>query len=114
MYKDWKKLVRVLVCLKGMPEEFLALSMEETKLIKWCVDGLHTVHGDMISHTGGMVSMGEGVIYSTSNKHKLNTKRSTEMYLMAMDDVMLQLLWTRFFWSSMGTASGRLSCTRAT
>ena len=34
-YEDWKKLVRVLDHLKVMPEDFLTLSMEDTKLIKW-------------------------------------------------------------------------------
>ena len=40
MYEDWRKLVRVLAYLKGTPVECLALSMEDTKLIKGWVDGL--------------------------------------------------------------------------
>ena len=39
MDKNRKKLVRVLAYLKGTSEEFLTLSMKDTKLIKWQVRG---------------------------------------------------------------------------
>ena len=71
----WKILMRVLAYLKRTLEECLALSTEDTKIIKWWVDGLYATYGDMRSHTGGMVSMGKGIIYDTSHKQKLNTKR---------------------------------------
>ena len=65
MKKDRKKLVRVLVYLKGIPDQFWTLSMKDTKLIKWWVGVSYTVHGDMRIHTGGMMPMGKGVMYST-------------------------------------------------
>ena len=37
--EDWKKLMRVLAYLKVTPEDCLTLSMKNTKLIKWWVDG---------------------------------------------------------------------------
>jgi len=36
----------------------------------------------------------KGVTYTTSCKQKLNTKSSTEAELVAVDDVMGQVLWT--------------------
>ena len=41
------------------------------------------------------MSLGKGAAYSTSCKQKLNTKSSTEAELVAIDDTMGQILWTR-------------------
>ena len=59
-----------------------------------------------MSHTGGMISMVKGGLYSTSHKQKLNTKSSTGMELMDTDDVMPQLLWTRYFLEAWGYRIG--------
>jgi hypothetical protein len=48
-------------------------------------------------HTGGILSLGKVVIYATSTWQKLNIKRSTESDLVAVNDVMTQILWTRYF-----------------
>ena len=84
--------MRLLAYLKVTPEDFLTLSMDDTKLIKWWVDGSYGVHDNMRSHTGVIMSMGKGVMYYTSHKQELNIKISTEMELVATDDVMTQLL----------------------
>ena len=43
-------------------------------------------------HTGGMVTMGRGALYSASNKQKMNMKSSTEAELVGVDDLMPQIL----------------------
>jgi hypothetical protein len=43
-----------------------------------------------------------GSIWSSSIKQKLNTRRSTEAELVAMDDIMLKMLWTRYFLMNQG------------
>ena len=48
-------------------------------------------------HTSGMVSMGRVVMYSASNKQKLNTEILTEVELVGVDDLMSQILWMRYF-----------------
>ena len=80
--------------------------MDDTKLIKWWVDGSYGVHDNMRSHTGVIMSMGKGVVYYTSHKQELNIKISTEMELVATDDVMTQLLWTRYFLEAWGYRLG--------
>jgi len=41
------------------------------------------------------MTIGKGGTYSSSYKHKLNTKSFTEAELVANDDMMAQILWTR-------------------
>ena len=99
---DWKKLGRVIKYLRGTQELYLTLEAEDIRVVKWWVDGSYAVHGDMRSHTGGTMSLGAGSVYSTSTKQKLNTRSSTETELVAVDDVMPQILWTKYFLRSQG------------
>ena len=56
----------------------------------------------MKTHTGGTLSLGKGSIYATLTKQKINTKSSTDAELVAVDDLMPQILWTRLFLESQG------------
>ena len=47
-----------------------------------------------------MVKNRQGLIISTSKKQELNTKKLTEAGLIGADDVMPQILWTRYFFGS--------------
>jgi hypothetical protein len=68
----------------------------------WWVDASFAVHGDMKSHTGGMLSLGKGAIYATSTQQKINTCSSTEGKLVGVNDVMPQVLWTQYFLKAQG------------
>ena len=46
--------------------------------------------------------IGKGAVYSTSTKQKINTKSSTEAELVAVDDVIGQVIWTRNFLEAQG------------
>jgi len=48
------------------------------------------------------MSLGKGCTYTASNKQKLNRKSSTEAELVAIDDAMGQILWTRHFLAAQG------------
>ncbi len=48
------------------------------------------------------MSLGAGAVYSTSKKQKLNTKSSTEAELVGVNDIMPQILWTRYFLEAQG------------
>ena len=88
--------------LRGTVDLPLVLEADGTHVIKWWVDASFAVHPDMKSHTGGSMSMGKGTIYGTSTRQKLNTKSSTEGELVGVNDVMPQILWTRYFLEAQG------------
>ena len=92
---DNNKLRRILKYLIGTRDLVLTLESDGTGMAKWWVDAALKVHNNMKRHTGGMVSMGRGALYSASNKKKLNTKRLTETDMVGVDDLMPQILWMR-------------------
>ena len=47
-------------------------------ILQTYVDASYAVHNDMKSHTGGLMTMGLGIIQGKATKQKLNTKSSTE------------------------------------
>jgi hypothetical protein len=99
---DYNKLARVIKYLRGSIELVLRLSADNLNIIKWWVDASYGVHKDMRSHTGGVMSMGTGAVYSQSSKQKLNTKSSTEAELVGIDDVLPRALWTKYFMEAQG------------
>jgi len=56
----------------------------------------------MRSHSGIFMTLGKGTTYVASSKQKLNTKSSMEAELVAIDDSMAQVLWTRHFLAAQG------------
>jgi len=56
---------------------------------------------EMKSHMGIFMSSRKGGAYTSSCK-QLNTKSSTEMELVAIDDTMGQIFWTRHFLVAQG------------
>ena len=65
--------------------------------LNWWVDSSYAIHPDMCSHSGIIMMLGKGVMYSFSCKQKLNTKSSTEAELVVIDDAMVQVLWMQHF-----------------
>ena len=83
----------------------LRLSCNEgTPVLKWWVDAAYAVHSDMKSHSGAILTLGNGCVYSKSNKQKINTKSSTEAELVAASDMSSQILWTLYFLEEQGYA----------
>jgi len=99
---DYKKLCRVMRYLRATKQMPLTLEADSTNVIKWWVDAAYAIHADMRSHTGGAMSMGKGVMYGTSTRQKLSTKSSTEAEIVAMSDVLPQVVWTRYFLEAQG------------
>ena len=97
---DYKKLTRVIQYLRGTQE--LTLTIEPNEHPNWWVDSSYAVHPDMRSHSGIIMMLGKGAVYSGSCKQKLNTKSSTEAELVGIDDAMGQVLWTRHFLAAQG------------
>ena len=71
--------------------------MYKYRNMKWYADASFAAHKDMRSHTGGFMTMGTEGAYVQSSKQKLNTNSSTEDNLVVVDDVLTQVIWTRYF-----------------
>jgi hypothetical protein len=99
---DWKKLAHLMKYLRGTKELPLILSANGGGMLKWWIDGSHGVHPNMRGHTGGGLSLGRGFPIATSTKQKLNTRSSTESELVAVDQMMPAILWTRLFLEAQG------------
>ena len=56
----------------------------------------------MKSHTGYNMTMGQGSVIAGCIKQKINTKSSTEAELVAADDTMNKLLWSKQFMEEQG------------
>ena len=51
----------------------------------------------MRGHTGGAITMGRGFPLDKSTKHKLSTRCSRESEIVAVNDLIPQILWARLF-----------------
>jgi Reverse transcriptase (RNA-dependent DNA polymerase) len=100
--EDWLKLHRVLLYLKGTLDLHLILGADSLVKMETWVDAAYAVHGDMRSHTGGVVSFGRGSVISKSIKQKLNTKSSTEAEVVGASDFFPTMIWARMFLESQG------------
>jgi len=99
---DWGKLTRMMKYLQATRGLVQTIQADNPLVIKWYVDGAHAVHHDMRGHTGSAMTMGKGAAYSSSSKQKINTMSSTETELIAVNDKMGQILWTKYFLEAQG------------
>jgi hypothetical protein len=99
---DHRKLGHFIEYLRGTVDLPLILGANSSGVLKWYVDASFAVHPNMRGHTGGGLTMGRGFPIVSSTKHKLNTRSSTESELIGVDDMMSQILWTRYFLKSQG------------
>ncbi|VEU43169.1 unnamed protein product, partial [Pseudo-nitzschia multistriata] len=90
---DWKKLRRVMGYLRSTAFVPLVLGWDGSGQANWYVDASFAVHTDMKSHTGAMLTFGQGAVMAMSTKQKLNTKSSTEAELVGVDDALPYNLW---------------------
>jgi hypothetical protein len=104
--KDMSKLLRGLKYLNGTRELGIRLQPSEKMAINAHVDASFATHDDYKSHTGVVVSLGEGPIFVKSTKQKLVTKSSTEAELVGLSDATTQVVWTREFLLEQGYKLG--------
>jgi hypothetical protein len=94
---DYKKLTRVIKYLRLTIFIPLVLGWDGTGRLTWSVDASFAIHKDMRSHTGAVLTMGQGALMSMSLKQKINTKSSTEAELVGVDDAMNFVEWIQLF-----------------
>ena len=89
---DYLKLIRALRYLYGTSDASLVLTMNEAideKINMYVyIDASYGVHDDMKSHSGMIITLGEGAILSMSTKQKCISKSSTEAELNAVTDLL--------------------------
>ena len=71
--------------------------MEE---ITWHLDAAFGVHDGMRSHTGAVMTLGNGVIQAISTKQKVKSRRSTEAKLILIDNMLPKVLWKNYLWTN--------------
>ena len=89
---DYLKLVRLLRYLYGTSNQSLVLSMndaiDEQTTLHVYIDAAYGVHQDLKSHSGMVITLGEGAILTMSTKQKCISKSSTEAELIAVTDLL--------------------------
>ncbi len=73
-----------------------------TGVLHWYVDASFAAHPNMQGHTCGVLTLGTGAPVVTSTKQKLNMRSSTISEVVAVDDMIPQILWTRLFMQEQG------------
>jgi hypothetical protein len=99
---DWEKLMRVMKDLKGTRNEYLTLSADDLRVVKWYVDTSFAVHPDFKSHTSAVMMLGRGAMQSIARKQRMNVRSSTEGELVAVDDTATMIVWTKLFLEAQG------------
>jgi hypothetical protein len=104
--QDWNKLLRIGKYLHGTRELSLSLAADNQISLNAYIDASFACHPDGKSHTGEMMTLGKGAVFSRSSKQKLVSKSSTEAELIALSDGLSQVLWTKNFLGSQGYDTG--------
>jgi hypothetical protein len=99
---DYAKLRRVMRYLRATAQLPLTLESDCAGKIQWWVDASFAVHPDMKSHTGAVMTMGNGAAFTMTTRQKINTKSSIEAELVGVDDALPRVVWTRNFLQAQG------------
>ncbi len=104
--QDWNKLLRIAKYLFGTRELALSLGADNQFRIHSYIDASFACHPDGKSHTGEVITLGKGAVFSRSSKQKLVSKSSTEAELIGLSDGLTQVLWTKNFLECQGYNTG--------
>ncbi len=104
---DWVHLRRVISYLMRTKNDGIKLKPENTLKIEAYVDAAYAAHPDGKGVTGVVIKAGGATVYCQSSKQKLEVRSSTEAELVAIDDTMGQILWTRNVLEAQGYCQGQ-------
>jgi hypothetical protein len=94
--------MRVKKYLNGSSSEYLTLSANELRVVKWYVDASFAVHPDFKSPTSVVMTLGKGAMQLIARKQKMNVQSSTEGKSAAVDNAPTMILWTKLFLEAQG------------
>ena len=103
---DGRKLLRVLRYINGTQHLGLTIVPSEQLCVIAYVDASFAPHADAKSHSGTIITLGQGPVYTESAKQSLTTKSSSESELVALSDSASQVVWTRNFLLGQGYTMG--------
>ena len=83
-------------------DDILTLEADDKQNLYWYIDASFAVHPDMKSHTGAIFTLGKGSIVSSSTKQKVNSRSTTEAELIAVDDKVSKIIWSKKFLEHQG------------
>ena len=95
--QDMDKLHRVIKYIRATRDLGIILEADKNLAVYAYVDASYGVHSDMKSHTGAVIGIGKGPVYSKSSTQKMNTKSSCEAELIGLSDTTEHILWVRNF-----------------
>lgn len=104
--EDNDKLFRTVRYIRATQELGICLEADKNLLVYGYIDSSYGVHTDMKSHTGCVIGLGKGPVYSKSSTQKLNTKSSCEAELVGISDSSGQVIWVRNFLVGQGYTVG--------
>ena len=73
------------------------MSVNGSGILKWWIDGSFLVNPNIRGHTCNGLSMGRGFPIVSSTKQNLNTRSSTKIEVVSVDDYMTYVLWN-IYW----------------
>ena len=103
---DWQKMIRLVQYIRRTKDYGIRLSAETNLSVTAYIDASYAVHWDLKSHTGSIITLGKGPVYSKSGIQRLNTTSSAESELVALSDSTGQVLWTKQFLEHQGYKVG--------
>jgi hypothetical protein len=102
--QDRMKLDRLLRYLNATKHLCLSLSSNSIRVVLYA-DASYGIHFDAKSHTGAILSLGIGAIYSNSTRQSIVSKSSTEAELIGLSDSLGMAIWFRNFLIAQGYSS---------
>jgi Reverse transcriptase (RNA-dependent DNA polymerase) len=100
--QDERKLFRLLAYLFGTIDLKFRLGADSLDSFTTWVNASFAIHGDMRSHTGGVISFGRGGLICKSKKQSINTKSTTEAELVGASDYLPNTLFVKMFMTAQG------------
>ena len=101
--EDQKKLERVIKYLYGTRNKKITFT-KPNMILQAYADASHATHPDAKGHSGLILSLGSGPIFSRSSKLKCTTRSSTESELVALEDAATYVVWMRELLEDLGFA----------
>ena len=104
--EDKRKLIRLLNFIYTTKTDGIVLGGDSDGQlrIRAYADASYGVHIDGKSHTGNVITLGQGPIYCKSSKQKSVTKSSCEAEILALSDISSTVVWLKDFLHEIGVA----------